>query len=266
LCILLHKFYLNNNDSTIIMKLREKIQLTLQEELEPLGFRYYKSLKTFKRSVDKNIIVGMYYDADCFHHGFTDITLYLFGEYRDLENVLNKLQDRTFAQYGRVVCRLQWLLPEGEMANLDLSFQDSDSEETYNRKLRKLICQMKTYALPYLERLSHKDSAIEEAIALDRRDLFFIEGVVPVMYCVWKHDKKAALDYLEEKRQRFLGRVEPWEWERLERFKNGERFGGMEQIKNGVQYGVNNPLNAYAYDEFMGFVSRFNEWLETQNL
>lgn len=72
------------------------------------------------------------------------------------------------------------------------------------------------------------------------------------MYYVWKHDKKAALDYLEEKRLRLQGRVKPEEWELLERYKNGERFGKQ------------NPFNALSYDEFMAFAKRFKEWVGEQ--
>ena len=69
------------------------------------------------------------------------------------------------------------------------------------------------------------------------------------MYYVWEHDKKAALDYLEEKRLRLLGKVKSEEWELLDRFKKGERFGKQ------------NPFNALSYDEFMAFYRRFKDWV-----
>ena len=73
------------------------------------------------------------------------------------------------------------------------------------------------------------------------------------MYWVWKHDKQAALDYLEEKRLRLLKRVKTEEWELVERFKSGERFGEK------------NPFNALTYNEFMTFSTRFKEWVEEQD-
>lgn len=236
------------------MKLKEKIQIAIQAELEPLGFRYYKSRSVFERNVDRDTTVGMLYDADCFHQGFTDITLYPRASYRDIEEVLYRLINKTVAEDGHFgfVCRLQWLMPEGESANWDFNFRESDNEEIYNKKLEKLLWRMRTYALPYIERLSHKDSAIEEAAVLDRKDLIFSEGVVPIMYCVWEHDPKAALEYLEEKRLRLLGRVKPEEWELLDRFKSGERFGEK------------NPLHAFAYDNFIDFANRFEKWVEEQ--
>ena len=237
------------------MKLKERILLALQEELEPLGFRYVKSLSTFKRKIDRDATVELVYDADCFHHGFTDVTLLAGAEYRDIEEVQYKLTNKNAATAGHLgfVCRLQWLLPEGESANWDFSFRDSDSKEAIESKQGKLLQRMKTYLLPYIEQLSHKDSAIEATAMLDRMDLLFHEGLVPIMYCVWKHDKQAALDYLEEKRMRLLGRVKPEEWELVERFKSGERFGEK------------NPFNALTYDEFMTFASRFKEWVQEQD-
>lgn len=232
------------------MKIIERIQLALQAELEPRGFRYLKSRTTFVKNVDKNTSLELVYDADCFHHGFTDITLLSGANYRDIEEILYELKNVTVAKPGGFVCRLQWILPEGESANPDFSFRDNEGDEVFLQKLEKLIWRMKTYALPYIERLSHKDSAIDEAAILDRKGLIFQEGVVPVMYCVWKHDKKAALDYLEEKRLRLLKRVKPDEWELLERFKKGERFG--EQT----------PYQAAIYDEFMTFANRFKAWVE----
>lgn len=236
--------------SNRVMKVTERIQLALQTELEPLGFRYLKSRTTFVKHIDKNTSVELVYDADCFHHGFTDITLLSGANYRDIEEILHELKNVTVARPGAVVCRLQWILPEGESSNIDFNFHDNISEEVFRQKLEKLIWRMKTYALPYIERLSNKDSAIEETAILDKQGLIFQEGVVPVMYCAWKHDKKAALDYLEEKRSRLLKRVKPNEWNLLERFNNGEQFGD------------NNPYQAANYNVFMSFVNRFKEWVE----
>jgi len=237
------------------MTLKERIQFALQKELEPLGFRYFKSLSTFKQKIDKYTTIELVYDADCFHHGFTDVTLLAGAEYRDIEEVQYKLTNRTVATAGHLgfVCRLQWLLPEGESANWDFSFRDSDSEETIERKQGKLLQRMKNYLLPYIDKLSHKDSAIEATAMLDRMDLLFHEGLIPIMYWVWKHDKQAALDYLEEKRLRLLKRVKTEEWELVERFKSGERFGEK------------NPFNALTYNEFMTFSTRFKEWVEEQD-
>lgn len=232
------------------MKVTERIQLALQTELKPLGFRYLKSRTTFVKSVDNNTSVELVYDADCFHHGFTDITLLSGANYRDIEEVLYELNNVTVAKPGAVVCRLQWILPERESSNLDFSFHDNNSEEVFRQKLEKLIWRVKTYALPYIEKLSHKDSAIEETAILDRQGLIFQEGIVPVMYCIWKHDKKAALGYLEEKRLRLFKRIRPDEWNLLERYNNGERFGD------------NNPYQAAIYNDFITFVNRFKEWVE----
>ena len=249
------------------MKLKERIQLALQEELQPLGFRYIKTRTTFERNVDKNITAGLVYVADCFHHGFTDINLISLAEYHDIGEALYKLLNKTIAKdrHFGLIYQLPWLMPlkEKQFYIMDSSFRDSDSEDIFNKKLEKLIYQMRKYSLPTIERMSHKDSAIEVAIELDRKDLIFQEGVVPVMYCIWKHDKKAALDYLEEKRLRLLKRVEPWEWDLVERYRKGERFGRAVPIPNGMQYRVGEPFNALSYDDFMGFVNKFNEWLES---
>jgi len=249
------------------MNWKDKIILTLEDNLKTLGFQYIKSITDFKRIVDKKTIIYLGLIVDRFHHGYTDVSFFPAANYRDIEEVQYQLLNLSLAKHGhlRVGSRVEWLMPQNQYTYGDLDFKDDD-DKINNKKLDLLLYRLKTYALPYMERLSHKDSAIEEAIPLDLEGILWAEGTVPIMYCLWKHDKNAALDFIEKKRQVLLERVEPWEWERLERFKNGERFGGMEQIKNGVRYGVNNPLNAYAYDEFMGFVSRFNEWLETQNL
>ncbi len=236
------------------MILKERIQAAIQTELEPLGFHWLKSRTIFKRSVDRNTVVRILYDADCFHRGITDVTLCAGAEYRDIEGVLYMLTNESVRKRGHFgfVCRLQWLMPEEESANWDFCFMDTDDDTAFNKKLEKLLWRMKTYLLPYVEKLSDKDSAIVEAAKLDRRGLIFFEGVVPIMYCLWKHDKKAALDYLEEKRLRLLGWVEPWEWELLERYNNGERFG------------EHNPMSAAIYEKYMNFVSKFKEWLKEQ--
>ncbi len=253
------------------MTWKEKIILALQEELEPLGFRHHKSRKKFERKIDSDIKVGMYYTVASYHRGFTDVELMAFADYRDLEEVIYQLNNLSATKYGHfgMIYNLRWLLSDEEKKKdpllMDLTFRDDDIEEINNRKMESLIFKIRKYMLPSIERMSERDSAIEVAIELDRRNLIFIEGVVPVMYCLWKHDKKAASDYLEEKRLRLLEDVEPWEWELLERYKNGERFGGVKQIKNGVEYGVNNPLNAYAYDEFWGRAKLIKEWINNQS-
>ena len=127
------------------------------------------------------------------------------------------------------------------------------TEDEYNRKLNKIIERIKTHLLPYVEALSYKDSALEKAIGLEKRSLLFFEYVIPIMYCVWKHDKKAALDYLEERGMRLRKLVKPEEWDRLERTKKGEQFMQYER-----------PINALAYEEYIEGSKKIREWIESQ--
>lgn len=225
----------------------------------------------FERKIDRDIKVGMSYIVASYHRGFTDVELLAHAEYRDLEETIYQLNNLIAAKsrHFGIVYNLQWLIADEEYKKdpllMDLAFRDRDSEETNQKKLERLIFKIRKYILPSIERMSKRDSAIEVAKELDKSNLLFIEGIVPVMYCLWKHDKKAALDYLEEKRLRKLQNVEPWEWELLERYKNGERFGGEKQIKNGIAFGGNNPHNAYAYDEFLGRAKLIKEWVENQS-
>lgn len=239
------------------MKNRERILSALRSELEPLGYRYFKTTGKFTRKVDKDTVISIVYAPDCFHRGFTDVALLASGEYRDIEEVLYKLTGESVAMRGHFgfVCSLAWILPISvSECHADFGFWDDDSEDEYSRKLNKLIERTKEYLLPYVESLSHKDSALEKAIALDGRSLIHFEYVIPIMYCVWMHDKKAALDYLEEKGQRLLGFVEPGEWERLERMKKGEQF--MQNDK---------PFHAMYYERYVGNSIKIKEWIWSQN-
>ena len=146
-------------------------------------------------------------------------------------------------------------MPEDKPSPLwDFVFRDDDTEEAVNQKLEEMAWCVRTYLIPFLERLSHRSSALEEAIALDRRFLVTNDYLVPVMYCIWKHDKKAALDYLEEKRQRKLALVEPGEWSRLERMKNGETLTQEEY-----------PAYALLYEEYVEKSQKIKEWIWSQN-
>ena len=237
------------------MKLKEKIALALQKELEPLGYHYFKSTGYFKKKIDKNTFVSISYDPVCSRGGITEIYLRAEGEYRDIEKVLYKLTNSNVQRDGHlgIVCMLQWLLPEDfwDVAP-DFRFRNDDGEETYNKKLEKLIWRTKTYLLPYLERLSNRDGALKETIALDSKCLIFREYIAPVMYCVWKHDKKAALDYLEARRKLLLGHVKPEEWGRLERMKKGEFLGVLR------------PHHAIYYEEYVEDSKKIREWIESQ--
>ena len=51
------------------MKLKEKIALALQRELEPLGYHYFKSTGYFKKKIDKNTFVSISYDPVCSRGG-----------------------------------------------------------------------------------------------------------------------------------------------------------------------------------------------------
>lgn len=238
------------------MKNREKIALALQEELEPLGYRYFKTTGKFTRKVDKDTVISIVYAPDCFHRGLVDVDLLARAEYKDIEGVLYKLTDENVSIRGHFafICRLEWLIPESEYTYHDFCFYNYDTEDVFDKKLRKLIWYVKIYMLPYMESLSHKDSALEKAIALDRKFLINFEYVIPIMYCVWKHDKKAALDYLEEKRQRRLALVEPGEWERLERLKNGENLRPVDE-----------PIQALMYEEYVKKSQKIKEWIWSQN-
>ncbi len=235
---------------------KEKITLALQKELEPLGYRYIKSESEFKRKVDKDTVVYLYYDASRYHRGFTTVAFYANGEYRDLRKELQDqcIIDVRYWHFG-FCSRLQWLMPEDKPSPLwDFVFRDDDTEEAVNQKLEEMAWCVRTYLSPFLERLSRRSSALEEAIVLDRRFLVTNAFLVPIMYCVWKHDKKAALDYLEEVGKRLLSLVEPGEWVRLERMKNGETFTQDDT-----------PLNAMVYEEYIEGAQKVREWIWSQD-
>lgn len=75
------------------MKLKDRIRQALQQELEPLGFRYLKSTGDFKRSINKETNVYVYYVPDCFDRGITHVTLLAGAEYRDIEDIIYKQYD-----------------------------------------------------------------------------------------------------------------------------------------------------------------------------
>ena len=235
-------------------KTKERIQLAIQSELEALGFRHLKSMADYRRIIDNKTTIYLGYYEDCFLRNLIEVNINPSANYRDVEEVQYMLMGYTVVRNGhfRLGSRLQWLIPEGDNAYEDFCFRDSDSDEVINGKLEKLLWRIRTYVIPYLEKLADKDRAIVEITKLDRRGLIHFEGVVPIMHCLWKHDKKAALDYLEEKRLRLLEWVEPWEWELMERFKKGERFGDKK------------PVHAMNYENYMDFVAKFREWLNHQ--
>ena len=239
------------------MDIKERILATLKKEFEPLGYRYLKSQSTFKRKVDKDTIVYLYYDASRYHRGFTTVAFYANGEYRDLRKELQDqcIIDVRYWHFG-FCSRLEWLMPKDRPSSpWDFVFRDDDTEEAVNQKLEEMAWCVRTYLIPFLERLSHRSSALEEAIALDQKFLLLGDMfLIPVMYCIWKHDKKAALDYLEEKRQRKLVLVEPGEWVRLERMKNGETFTQEEY-----------PAYALLYEEYVEKSQKIKEWIWSQN-
>ncbi len=238
------------------MNIKEKVLTILKKELEPFGYRYLKSKSKFKRKVGKDIIVSLYYNASCSYRGHTTITFYARGIYLDLKKELQNqcLIDVEYWYFG-FCSRLQWLMPEGKFSSpWDLVFCDDDTEELVNEKLEEMAWCVRTYLIPFLERLSHRSSALEEAIAFDRSFLVTNAYLVPVMYCIWKHDKKAALDYLEEAGKRRLSLVEPGEWSRLERMKNGETLTQEEY-----------PAYALLYEEYVEESQKIKEWIWSQN-
>ena len=73
------------------------------------------------------------------------------------------------------------------------------------------------------------------------------------MYCIWKHDKKTALDYLEARGMRLQKLVKPEEWDQLERTKIAEKFMQYER-----------PINALVYEEYIEGSKNISEWIESQ--
>lgn len=59
-------------------------------------------------------------------------------------------------------------MPKEEESEIlyDISFRNEDSEDKYRKKIEKLLYWMNTYLLPYIEKLSHRESAIEATILL----------------------------------------------------------------------------------------------------
>lgn len=237
------------------MKIKERLQIELMNELEPLGFKHLKSKQVFKKVIDKNTTVFVLYEAASYHRGFTDVELSASGNYADVEEIIFNLNDikPVKDQHFGLFSRMQRLMPEGESANWDFVFRDSDSEEVIKQKLQKIIWRMKTILLPYVDRLSHRDTAFEEAIALDKKFLIWYKCAIPVMYCVWKHDKKKAFEYLEQRRLQLLSFVKPWEWDRVDAFRNGERFSDGKY-----------PTKALSYLDFMTVAEKFKKWADEQ--
>lgn len=238
------------------MKIKERLQIELMNELEPLGFKHLKSKQVFKKVIDKNTTVFVLYEAASYHRGFTDVELSASGDYADVEEIIFDINGITpvKGQHFGLFSRMQRLMPEGESANWDFVFRDSDSEEVIKQKLQKIIWRMKTILLPYVDRLSHRDTAFEEAIALDKKFLIWYKCAIPVMYCVWKHDKKKALEYLEQKRLQLLSFVKPWEWDKVEAFRNGERFRNDER-----------SVSAANYLDYMTIAEKFKKWADEQD-
>ena len=235
---------------------KDRIQQALQGELEPLGFRYLKSKKEFHKNVNKDICVCIIYNAGCYHRGFTDVMVFLAVKYADIDRAIREIKDLEPIDYGpfSLRYRLQDLLPGGGAANSEYIFLDTDSEEVFKQKLWTMLFHIKTYMLPYIEKLSHTDGALESAIELDRNEFVHPKCAVPIMYCVWRHDKKAAFEYLEKKRLQMYSRVTPQEWELRKRMKAGESICQNDK-----------PFNAIFYEEFLESAEKFKEWMERQD-
>ena len=236
------------------MDIKERILETLKKELEPLGYRYIKSESKFKRNVSKDILVYLYYCASNYHRGYTTVTFYPNSRYWDIRRELQNqsIIDIKYWYFG-FCCRLQWMRPDAPWTLWDFVFCVDDTEEIVSEKLKEMALCVRTYLIPYLERVSHRSSAFEEAIALDRSFMLSNQYLIPVMYCIWKHDKKSALDYLENRGLRLLALVEPEEWEWLERKKKGETL-----LKN--EY----PASALGYEDYIEGARKVREWIESQ--
>lgn len=239
------------------MDIKERILDVLRNELEPFGYRYVKSQSEFKRKVDKDTIVYLYYNASQYHRGFTTVSFYANGDYRDLRRELHNqsiIDGVEYWHYG-FCSRLEWLVSRTKPSlPLDFVFCVNDTEEVVNDRLKSMAWYVRTYFLPFMERLSHRSSALEEAIILDRRFLIANDYLIPIMYAVWKHDKKAALDYLEETGHRLLSLLDPNEWDRLERMKKGEHIKQDER-----------PIHAFVYEDYIKGAQKVREWIESQN-
>lgn len=231
---------------------------SLNEKLAPLGFTFYKSKSYFKKCI--NLSTTIYFNLIINSHFRSfNINIFVGANYRDIENALMELNVRTRPlQRGELLIGslLHFLFPYRDFPLMDYDFSCLDSDAVNKEKRQKIMRWVEMYALPYFNILCTPDLMIEDQIKRDKGGGIYNqdnENIVPVMYWVWKHDKQAALDYLEEKRLRLLKRVKTEEWELVERFKSGERFGEK------------NPFNALTYNEFMTFSTRFKEWVEEQD-
>lgn len=239
------------------MNIKEQIIDVLQKELEPWRYRYIRSANEFKRKINKDISVYLQCDASRRIRGFTTVVLNARAEFPNIEKTLHSQNTINNIEYWHfnIFNRLKWMMPEDLSSPLwDFVFRDDDTEEVVNERLERMAWCIRIYIIPYLEKLSHRSSALEEAIALDQRFLLGDRFLVPVMYCVWKHDKKAALDYIEEKRLWELSFVEPGEWDRLEKMKRGETLTPKER-----------PTHALLYEEYVEESKKIKEWIESLN-
>ena len=237
------------------MEIKERIIEAVRNEVSREGFIYVKSQCDFKRKINANTTLYLGFIVGGRQDEVINISLHPSAVYHDIEEALFAITP-LYRKQGHLSwgCRLQWILPEGESQPDDYIFRARDDEKSLERRLNVLLVKIRDYALPFLEKLCNSDDSIREIQKFDLQKLYYFEGVVPIMYCLWKHNKMAALNYMEEKRLRLLGWVEPWEWELVERFKRGERFG------------ENNPFHALNYEEYLAFIDRFKAWIEGQGI
>ncbi len=238
------------------MNIRERILETLKKEVEPLNYRYTKSQNAFKLLSSKEIGVYLSCHIASYYRGITYVNLDAYIEFRDIkkslksQSIIEKLEYWHFC----ISCRLQWMRPDAPWTPWDFVFCVDDTEEIVSEKLKEMAWCVRTYLIPYLERVSHRSSALEEAIALNRRFLLQNEYLIPVMYCVWKHDKKAAMDYLKDRGEQIRELAKPEEWEFLARMKKGETLMPDEH-----------PMHALSYDRYINNEARkAREWIESQ--
>ena len=146
---------------------------------------------------------------------------------------------------------LHWIVPEKEFSWPDLRFDLYENSKKFNRKMNKLILQIKSYGIPFLQKMETSDGAIEETAALDKQGLIFWNGVIPLMYYVWKHDINSAMRYIEEKKVGFYNRISDEEWAAYKQFVIDGRRCDL----------IFKPANYYKYLEFS---SRFKNYVEEE--
>lgn len=238
----------NNNRTNEIHvpgTMKERLIEIFKNEFSQYGYKWLKSQNSFVKRHSSNTKTQIYISFNGPNHKkYFIVGINLNAHYADFKAFCTKFFDHEQPySIGRFMA--------GNVVGIDIldeyTFFQTDSEDRFLSKANAIKDAITKYGLPFLENMTNPDYVIQELKKWPMGPIYF--GYLPIAYLVWKQDKNAALQCVDETLKLYKEDVPQEQWALVDEWKKGNRD-------------IPCPSDACIYEKYLEFAEKFRAYAD----